>query len=405
MSHRRISITREGIYYLLVVALVSCGAMMREVNLLLVLSGMLLGPLIFNFHAVLAAFRGLAVRRKLPQEICAGDMLVANVSIGNTRRRRGSWAVVVEDRLLRQSDAEEPSFRPAVLFPYVKVGQVAKGTYRGRLARRGRYLVGPLRATTRFPFGLFSCTIEEPETETLTVFPKLGQLTQHWAARRREAFAGEHRRELRPGQDGDFHGLRPWRAGDNRRWIHWRSAARTGSLFVRQFEQPRNRDVAVLLDLWRPEEPRPADDEHVELAVSFAATVLTDLCRKGGGALHLIAGDPHPRCTSGPASPAVVRDMMHRLATIEPQPADRLAELVSLASSQLESGTEILLVSTRKIAAAEGDSPIFAADSSSFPVQVRRAAKIGTVPRERLPRGTFCIDASSKELERYFFVE
>jgi hypothetical protein len=128
----------------------------------------------------------------------------------------------------------------------------------------------------------------------------------------------------------------------------------------------------------------------VELAVSFAATVLTDLCRKGGGALHLIASDPQPQCTSGPASLAVLQDMMHRLAVVEPQPDDRLAEMVSLASSQLESGTEIVLVSTRKIDAADP-----AGNNESRSVS----------PRRNLPRTTFHIDVSSDELERYFFVE
>ena len=106
-----------------------------------------------------------------------------------------------------------------------------------------------MRLSTRFPFGLFSRTITVGETETLTVLPRLGHLTESWAARRLEAFAGADRRRGLAGPEGDFYGVREWRSGDGRRLVHWRRSARLDRLVVRQFERPRNRDVAVLLDL------------------------------------------------------------------------------------------------------------------------------------------------------------
>jgi len=388
---RRITITREGWYYLLVLALVFAGAMAREVNLLLVLAGMLLGPLVFNLHAVVVTLRGLKVRRKMPQGVCAGDLLVASVSVSNTRRRLGTWGAVVEDELQHDSaEAREKAVRPAVLFPYVPAGQSRKGVYRGRLVRRGRYRLGPLRVSTRFPFGLFCRTIVVGATETLTVFPRLGRLTQGWATRQHEAFAGTHHRERRHGQEGDFYGLRPWRSGDSRRWIHWRSSARTGHLVVRQLEQPRNRDVAVLLDLRQPAEPTPQHAEHVELAVSFAATVLSDLCRKGGSTLHLGTNDPQPQCISGPASLALLQDMMQRLAVAEAHSRDHLVELLERLLNEIEPGTEIVLVSTQ---------PTELADTTRF------ASLWADPSRRTLLRRIRCVDASSAELADYFQAE
>jgi len=392
---RRITITREGWYYLLVLALVFAGAMAREVNLLLVLAGLLLGPLVFNLHAVVVALRGLEVRRKMPQGVCAGDLLVAGVSLSNARRRVGTWGVVVEDELQPESGqaaglAREKAIRPAVLFPYVPAGESRKGVYRGRLVRRGRYRLGPLRVSTRFPFGLFCRTIVVGATETLTVFPRLGRLTQGWAARQHEAFAGTHRRERRHGQEGDFYGLRPWRSGDSRRWIHWRSSARSGKLVVRQLEQPRNRDVAVLLDLREPAEPTPQHAEHVELAVSFAATVLGDLCRKGGSTLHLGTSEPQPQCISGPASLALLQDMMQRLAVAEAHNSDHLAELLERLLGEIEPGSEIVLVSTQ---------PIDLADTTRF------AALWADTSRRTLLRRIRCVDTSSAELAEYFQAE
>jgi len=388
---RHTTVCREGWYYLLVLGIVFVGAMVRDVNLLLILSGLLVGPLVFSWRMVGRTLRGLGVQRKVPQTVCAGDLLVAGISLTNTRRRLGSWAVVVDEQLQRETDhdREEP-IRPAVLFPYVPAGESRKGVYRGRLTRRGRYRLGPLRLSTRFPFGLLCRTITVGQTDTLTVYPRLGRLTRHWATRHHESLASTHCRQRRHGPEGDFYGVRQWRSGDSRRWIHWRSSARLGELVVRQFEQPRNRDVAVLLELWQPAQPRPEHLDNVELAVSFAATVVADLCRQGGGNLLLGTTGTPSQCTSGPASAALLQDTMQRLALAEAQSADRLPELIELALGEIESGTEIVLVSSR---------PVDLTDSARF------ESFCADPSRRTLTRRIRCIDTSGDELGEYFRAE
>ncbi len=255
MLRRQTTIHREGWYYLLIVVVVFGGALFKEVNLLLILAGMLLGPVLLNWQAVGTNLRGLCLERKLPRGLSAGDWLSVSLRLSNARRRLGAWGVVVEEQIRRVTAAGGdnpggPLLSPDVLFPYVPAGETRKGAYRGRLLERGRYRFGPVRLSTRFPFGLFSRTITMGESETLLVLPRLGRLTDGWAGRRLEAIAGVDRRSFRPGLEGDFYGVREWRGGDGRRLIHWRSSARLGKLVVRQFAQPRSRDVAVVLDLW-----------------------------------------------------------------------------------------------------------------------------------------------------------
>ena len=98
-STRRTTICREGWYYLIVLLLVFGGAFVREVNLLVVLAGMMAGPLLLSRFMAVYSLRGLQARRKTPQGVCAGDLLVAGVTLSNTRRRVGSWAVVVEEQI------------------------------------------------------------------------------------------------------------------------------------------------------------------------------------------------------------------------------------------------------------------------------------------------------------------
>jgi uncharacterized protein (DUF58 family) len=307
-----------------------------------------------------------------------------------------AWTVVVEDEVRRVASASAgnhdgpPALHPGVLFPYVPAGQLRKGAYRGRLTERGRHQFGPVRLSTQFPFGLFSRTITIGQSETLVVFPRLGQLTEGWAARRLEALAGADRRRQRSGNEGDFYGVREWRSGDGRRLVHWRTSARLGKLVVRQFERPRSRDLAVVLDLWQPERPSTDHLENVELAVSFAATVLSDTCRQGGSSVFLAPGEAGQPCWGGPASPALLQGLMERLATVEARSDDPLPAVLADTLLRTAAGAEIVVASTR---------PVDLTDTARF-------ASLWSDPALREPmRRIRCVDASSDSLAQYFRVE
>ncbi len=395
MLRRQTAIHREGWYYLLIVAVVFGGALFKEVNLLLILAGMLLGPVLLNWQAVGTNLRGLRVERKLPRGLSAGDWLSVSLFLSNARRRLGAWAVVVEEQIWREAAAAGdnrggPLRCPEVLFPYVPAGQSRKGAYRGRLLERGRYRFGPLRLSTRFPFGLFSRTITVGESETLIVLPRLGRLSAGWAGRRLEAFAGVDRRSFRPGPEGDFYGVREWRGGDGLRLIHWRSSARLGKLVVRQFAQPRSRDVAVVLDLWQPERPTADHLANVELAVSFAATVLSDVCHRGGSSVYLAMGNPSPECLGAPASAALLQGLMEQLATVEAASGERLPALLASVLPRIAAGAEIVLVGTR---------PTNLADAARFAAVWSNPVLRDCAQRIR------CIDTSSEQLAEFFQAE
>jgi uncharacterized protein (DUF58 family) len=404
MHRLHTTITREGWYYLIITAIVFAGAMLKGVNLLLVLSGMMMGLWLFHWQALFVSLRGLKVQRKAPQAVCAGDLLAVGLQLTNTRPHFGSWAVSIEERFEREPGAGESNGRnhynvrhqqdapisTSVLVPYIPAGGQRTGTYHGRLVRRGRYRMGPMRISSRFPFGLLCRKITVGESETIYVCPRLGRLTRRWLARRRQALAGADRRQSRPGPEGDFYGVREWRSGDSLKLIHWRSSARTGKLVVRQFEQPHNRDVAIALDLWAPERPTAEQLDSVELAISFAATVLADLCRQGGGKVHLGLHNGETNCLGGPASPALLSDMMKLLAVLEPASDDHLPGLLGHVLAEVGAGTETIVVSTRAVDLADNK---------------RFAAIYSDTAMHAAARNIRAIDASSNELEEYFVAE
>ena len=120
---RRTVLCREGWYYILVLGVVVGGALMREINLLVVIAGMMFGPLLYNWREVVASIRRLEAERRLPEAICAGDLLVVDVRLHNSSRRYGGWAVVVEDQVRRENSPAQaivtsvrsffPACRPA----------------------------------------------------------------------------------------------------------------------------------------------------------------------------------------------------------------------------------------------------------------------------------------------------
>ena len=78
-------------------------------------------------------------------------------------------------------------------------------------------------------------------------------------------------------RSGEFHGLRELRPGDDPSSIHWRTSARRGRAFMREFEEEVGRTVVIVLET---DVATEASDEF-EMAVSYAASLALVLIRRG----------------------------------------------------------------------------------------------------------------------------
>lgn len=387
MARRRQSrLTRQGFYYLLVLLAVVVGATLRQLNLLILLGTVLAGPLVFSLWYGRFALRRVRLERRLPPMLRADQRLNVDLQLTNSRRWLGIWSIVVEDQVVREDSGSpaNPPVKVGVLFPTVGHRETVRGAYQGQLPGRGRYRFGPLVASTRFPLGLARHRLRTDDTNTLIVHPRLGRLTHDWTdVVRHTASVGHavHRRGL---QEAEFHGLRDWRSGDSRRWIHWRSSARRGSLVVRQFEEQRSRDLALLVDLWQPERPSEEDRDNLETAVSFVATLVAEGCRQPGRRLTLsIAASQHME-RSGAASPLFFRQQMDELALVEPHHDRHFPVEIAHALAMVPPSTPTLLVSTRPIDWTALESAV-----------AERSAQLAG-------RHLQSVDVSSNDLARYY---
>ena len=163
----------------------------------------------------------------------------------------------------------------------------------------------------------------------------------------------------------DFYGIRDWRAGDSRRRIHWRTSARRGSLVVREFEQRRSQDLALLVDLWQPSEASDEQLENVETAVSYLATLIADACRHPGRQVTLVLAGQEELICSGRAGPMFLREQLDALALVAPHHDDDLPPVLGRSLALIGASTASLVVGTRDIdlealraAAAERDAQL-----------------------------------------------
>ncbi|MCG8587240.1 MAG: DUF58 domain-containing protein, partial [Pirellulales bacterium] len=378
----RFNHTREGWYYLTVFVFVISGASLRRINLLMVIAGMMLGPLLINLISVVRSLRGVRASRKCPRQITAGQPLSVEIELSRAAKPRKWWmlrpkihrAVVAEDTIRRVAPTSEPRVsHPRVLFTKLAAGQTETLHYLGKIEQRGVYELGPLNVSTSWPFGLVSKALVVPDEHELIVHPRPGRLTRKWYQVMREAHAGTHYTRGQLGRnEGDFYGLRDWREGDSQRWIHWKTSARRGSLFVRQFEQARSQDLILLVDLWRPAQMSRRRSAEIEQAVAFAATIVGDVCSRGGGHLAVATVGTRVESFEGPASTLLLSDLLAHFARIDAGVSptfddrvgdSRLAELIKAGLRGVTRRRNVVLISTRSVnrddlyLSAEGDNP------------------------------------------------
>ncbi|NLF73097.1 MAG: DUF58 domain-containing protein [Candidatus Anammoximicrobium sp.] len=397
MAGRRVvTICREGAYYVLLLAFIVGGATTRDINLLFVLAGMMIGPLLFNWRFVVQSLRRLSISRRLPERIFAGRPFRVEICGRNERRRLGSWMVVVDDCVqpdFADCESRKRDLRPnaGVVLPHVPAGGLVTAAYQVTLPHRGRYRFGPLRVSTRFPMGLVKASAKLKRFERVVVWPRLGQLAPHWLELLDSRRLGRQTAHWRQGPiDGDYYGLREWRPGDSKRWIHWRTSAKVGKLAVRQFEQQQNRDLALVLDLWQPEAPRDEDRGRVEIAVSFAATLVDELAQRGGSRVTLALAARQCGVWSSGASALFAQQTLQRLALIDAASENRLAETLGELMAEIPLGTQVVVISTR------GSQLDHIGRSDSFAGGHRRQRALGSV---------IWLDVRSEEVGRVFVWE
>ena len=151
--------------------------------------------------------------------------------------------------------------------------------------RRGVIPVGPVRTVRADPIGLVRRERVWAERIELFVHPRTISIPSMSTGFIRD-LEGNPTKDL-TSSDVSFHALREYVRGDERRNIHWKSTARTGTYMVRQFEQTRRSHLMVALSV---SEPDYASEDEFEMAVSVAGSLGVRAIRDGR-TVSVVAGE------------------------------------------------------------------------------------------------------------------
>ena len=362
-SHRML-IPPEGFAYLGIMCVLFTGAMLTKQNTLLLVFAMMAGPFVVNGSLTFGMLKATRIARSAPRRAMAGELFGVEVTLTNRHPLLALWMMTVRDEIVHAVEALSVS----VLFARVAPRTSQTGHYQLRLARRGRHKLGPLLVSSRFPLGLVERSRQFAEPGEVLVYPRIGRLNPHWKRHWVGAAELVARPQPRPGIFHDeFHRLREFRTGDNPRDIHWRTSARRGELILREYQQNRSLNLAVVVDLYQPSQSRGTfvasivSDGNLELLERTLSLALTLIVEHGrdcrDGTLSLAAAGATSFHWEGQSVSASLESLFDGLALLEPGAATATRSLLDETLLRTTASTQIVLLTTRPAEVGDAFGP------------------------------------------------
>jgi uncharacterized protein (DUF58 family) len=182
------------------------------------------------------------------------------------------------------------------------------------------------------------------------------------------------------GQGDELRGTRPYVAGDDLRFVHWKSTARRGELVVREFHHPAQNQTAVLWDGgWNQFPHSGAAEFSLRVAASLCHTIL---CSSQPCGLLRLDSQPVwvPPPGHGIGVESTLRHIMEVLADATLQREQSLSAALSASWQYLTPGTQLFFVS-----GATDELPLVAqslrARRHEVTVALIDASRLGTISK------------------------
>jgi uncharacterized protein (DUF58 family) len=266
-----------------------------------------------------------------------------------------------------------------LLLAPLHTGEEARAAYRFPTDRRGRFEVGPLRATVTDPFGLVQRSRHVLGAEQVIVYPRVRDVLPPPETGGLDLDREQPQVRSRMEPSGEFHTLREYAPGDDLRHVHWRSTARRGHLMVRQNEARRRTPVLVMLDV----RPGAQDRASFERAVEACASIVSAIDRSGRPVEVMLSTGT----TIGARGQRHLGTVMDELAVVEPHGPDRIVA----AESRRRAGSLVAIVGR-----------VGPADAAALAVLVRDGGQLTVVACS--PEATN-LSLRSRRLRRPFVIQ
>lgn len=273
----------------------------------------------------------------IPQRVTVGAQAVAEVVVTN-----------MSDRRMFPVRLEVPVGRniARIDVPTLPAGGDWDATIVIPTIRRSVIKVGPVSSVRSDPLDIIRREITWTQACELFVHPVTTPLTRLASGWMRD-LEGQTTRDL-SNSDLNFHALREYSKGDDRRHIHWKTSARLRKWMIRQFVDTRRSHVVIMLST---NPSNYSDSEEFEVAVSIVAS-LALRSMSDAQSMDLVAGSERAATPTGQA-------FMDRCSRVE-------------LGDSLNSIQEIALIA-RSIA-RDASIAVIVAGSATEAVDLRRGA-------------------------------
>lgn len=202
-----------------------------------------------------------------PRRVTVGERAIGRVLVRNTGKKTATATTL-----------EVPVGEGLAEFaiPSLASGAETEELFAVPTNRRAVILAGPAVSVRGDQLGLFRRAVRWTEQIELFVHPVTTRLHPTAAGLVRD-LEGQITKKI-TNNDISFHALRAYVTGDDVRYVHWRTSARTGQLMVRQFEESRRSQLTII---HTSDERYYASDDEFELAVSVTASIGAQVIRDG----------------------------------------------------------------------------------------------------------------------------
>ena len=392
--------TWQGVYLGGIFIALCIAAVMRQINLLLFIAGLLLGALILSWFMAKIKKGWFRVQRRMPVTIHAESEFVLSLDLTNVSRGTlfalAARQAIIELRVAscelreelgkrqeadlgKRQEARGSSLKnptaycllptassnaycllptPSYFFSRLKPNEKLTREFVCQIDRLGEYRLEPVELISRFPLGLFECRVRVGRAATFWVYPALlDELPEDLIQLTAQSYDGVSRETNHSSRNvGDFHSVSAYRPGEDVRLIHWRSSARLGDLVIRQFQPPLGAWLGIVVDMTPPEgwEEKESNDlpEQIQHNIKLAATVVYRLCNQT--AEHVgretqivlaLTSDPD-NIVSGRADTIFFHQAMQTLASaqLDNSGQNKTAETVSAVKELVPEGTKVVVL-------------------------------------------------------------
>lgn len=231
LTRRRIYIlpTRVGVMFVFVLGTMLLGSINYNASLGYVLTFWMLSLALVSIFHTYRNMVGLNVVSGRANSVFAGELATFELTLVNEAKYARHGVMV---RFTASAKEDTPFEGAALLRTDVRPSDRLQLSLPVRAQKRGWLQLGSVTVSTRFPFGMFRAWSNLDTQQSAIIYPT-PQGSPHLPID--ESVSGSDGVSGGRGND-EYAGLRSYQVGDSMRQIHWKAAARTEELTVKEFE-------------------------------------------------------------------------------------------------------------------------------------------------------------------------